>query len=80
MAGWCHSVWWGHRPDSTHGRSADLSGIFGIPAGFIGIIVGTMISPAPSKEVQELVDHVRYPSLEGDTMNTSKEAGGAGAH
>ena len=64
--------WWDINPIAA--------GIFGIPAGFIGIIVGTMISPAPSKEVQELVDHVRYPSLEGDTMNTSKEAGGAGAH
>jgi cation/acetate symporter len=42
------------------------AGIFGIPAGFIGVIVGTLISAPPSKEVQELVDHVRYPSLEGD--------------
>ena len=42
------------------------AGIFGIPAGFIGVIVGTLISAPPSKEVQELVDHVRCPSLEGD--------------
>ena len=42
------------------------AGIFGITAGFIALIVGTLISPAPSKEVQELVDHVRYPNLEGD--------------
>jgi cation/acetate symporter len=42
------------------------AGIFGISAGFIALIVGTLISPAPSKEVQELVDHVRYPNLEGD--------------
>ncbi len=42
------------------------AGIFGIPAGFIGIIVGSLISPAPAKEIQELVDHVRYPSLTGD--------------
>ena len=45
------------------------AGIFGIPAGFIGVIIGTLISAPPSKEVQELVDHVRYPSLEGD-INT----------
>ena len=50
--------WWDINPISA--------GIFGIPAGFIGVIVGTLISPAPSKEVQELVDHVRYPNLEGD--------------
>ena len=42
------------------------AGIFGMPAGIIGVIVGCLICPAPSKEVQELVDHVRYPNLEGD--------------
>jgi cation/acetate symporter len=51
-------LWWDIAPISA--------GIFGIPAGFIGVIVGTLISPAPSKEVQDLVDHVRYPNLEGD--------------
>jgi cation/acetate symporter len=51
-------LWWDINPIS--------SGIFGIPLGFIGVFIGSMISPAPSKEVQELVDHVRYPNLEGD--------------
>ena len=41
-------------------------GVFGMPAGFLGVIIGSLISPAPSKEIQALVDHVRYPSLEGD--------------
>ncbi|MBI5784032.1 MAG: VC_2705 family sodium/solute symporter [Rhodocyclales bacterium] len=54
--------WWDINPIA--------SGIFGIPLGFIGVIVGSLISPAPSKEVQELVDHVRYPNLEGD-INTA---------
>jgi cation/acetate symporter len=49
--------WWDINPIAA--------GIFGIPAGFIGVIVGSLISPAPSKEVQDLVDHVRYPNLEG---------------
>jgi cation/acetate symporter len=48
--------WWDINPISA--------GIFGIPAGIIGVIVGSLISPAPSKEIQELVDHVRYPNLE----------------
>jgi cation/acetate symporter len=65
-------LWWDINPISA--------GIFGIPAGFIGLIVGSLISPAPSRDVQELVDHVRYPSLEGDLMNTSAQAGGAGGH
>jgi cation/acetate symporter len=54
--------WWDINPISA--------GIFGIPAGIIGVIIGSLISPAPSKEIQELVDHVRYPNLEGD-INTA---------
>ena len=42
------------------------AGVFGMPAGFLGVIIGSLISKAPSKEIQELVDHVRYPSLEAD--------------
>ncbi|MDP1957307.1 MAG: VC_2705 family sodium/solute symporter, partial [Rhodocyclaceae bacterium] len=49
--------WWDIAPISA--------GTFGIPAGFLGIIIGSLISPAPSKEIQEMVDHVRYPSLDG---------------
>jgi len=48
-------LWWDINPISA--------GIFGIPAGFIGIIIGSLISPAPQKDIQELVDHVRYPDL-----------------
>jgi cation/acetate symporter len=50
--------WWDINPISA--------GIFGIPAGFLGIIVGSLITAPPSKEVQEMVDHVRYPNLEGN--------------
>jgi cation/acetate symporter len=50
--------WWDINPISA--------GTFGIPAGFLGVIIGSLISPAPSKEIQDLVDHVRYPNLEGD--------------
>jgi cation/acetate symporter len=51
-------LWWDINPISA--------GIFGMPAGIIGVIVGSLLTAAPSKEVQELVDHVRYPNLEGD--------------
>ena len=50
--------WWDINPISA--------GTFGIPAGFLGLIIGSLISPAPNKEIQDLVDHVRYPNLEGD--------------
>ena len=46
------------------------AGVFGMPAGFLGVIIGSLISPAPNKEIQDLVDHCRYPSLEGD-INTN---------
>jgi cation/acetate symporter len=51
-------LWWDINPIS--------SAIFGIPLGFLGVIVGSLISAPPSREVQELVDHVRYPHLEGN--------------
>jgi cation/acetate symporter len=57
-------LWWDINPISA--------GTFGIPVGFIGVIVGSLISPAPSKEVQELVDHVRYPNLVGDIDSTGR--------
>ena len=42
------------------------AGVFGMPIGFLGVIVGSLVSRAPSAEIQELVDHVRYPNLVGD--------------
>jgi cation/acetate symporter len=51
-------MWFGIQPISA--------GIFGIPAGFIAAIIGSLIAPNTNKEVIELVDHVRYPSLAGD--------------
>ncbi len=49
-------LWWDINPISA--------GLFGIPVGFLGVIIGSLISSAPSREVQELVDHVRYPNLD----------------
>jgi cation/acetate symporter len=48
------------------------SGIFGIPVGFLAIIVVSLLTAEPEKEVQDLVEHVRYPSLESglDTRGT----------
>lgn len=45
------------------------AGVFGLPIGIITIIVVSLLTPEPSKQVQELVDHVRYPHLRGD-INT----------
>jgi cation/acetate symporter len=48
-------LWWDINPISA--------GIFGMAAGFTGVIVGSLVTAAPGKEVQDMVDHVRYPSL-----------------
>jgi cation/acetate symporter len=39
------------------------AGIFGIPAGFITIIMVSLMTRAPSEEVQHLVEDLRYPNL-----------------
>ncbi len=48
-----------------YGMGPITAGVFGVPVGIITIIVVSMLTPAPSKEVQELVEHVRYPNLQG---------------
>ena len=48
-------LWFGIQPISA--------GVFGVPLGFAVIILVSLVTPAPKKEVQELVEHVRYPNL-----------------
>jgi cation/acetate symporter len=55
-------TWWGIQAISA--------GLWGVPLGFAVIIIVSLLTPAPQREVQELVEHVRYPNLKGDTMNT----------
>ncbi len=58
-------------PDNTWwGISAISAGIWGVPVGFAVIIIVSLLTPAPDREVQELVEHVRYPNLVGDKLNT----------
>ena len=49
------NIWWGIQPISA--------GLFGVPLGFAVIIIVSLLTPAPRKETQELVEHVRYPEL-----------------
>ncbi len=48
-------LWFGILPISA--------GIFGVPLGFAVIIIVSLLTPAPSADTQELVEHVRYPNL-----------------
>ena len=49
-------LWWDIAPISA--------GTFGVPAGFLGMIIGSLLTPAPSREIEEMVDNFRYPSLD----------------
>ncbi|MEK6593502.1 MAG: sodium:solute symporter family protein [Pseudomonadota bacterium] len=42
------------------------AGVFGLPLGMAVIVIVSLLTPAPEKDVQELVEHVRYPHLRGD--------------
>jgi cation/acetate symporter len=48
-------LWFGIQPISA--------GVFGVPLGFAVIILVSLVTPAPSAKVQELVEHIRYPNL-----------------
>ena len=50
-------MWFGISPISA--------GIFGIPVGFTTMIVVSLLTKAPDKKIQELIEHVRYPHLKG---------------
>ena len=59
--------WFGTTPITKwFGLEPISAGMFGVPVGIITIFVVSLVTPAPDKEVQELVDHVRYPNLTGD--------------
>ena len=53
-------LWWDIQPISA--------GVFGVPIGFAVIILVSLVTPAPSRKVQELVEHVRYPTLRADPV------------
>ncbi len=53
-------LWFGLNPVSA--------GVFGLPVGLLTIIIVSLLTSPPSKQVQELVEHVRYPHLRGDTL------------
>ena len=54
--------------DLWFGLSPVSAGMFGLPVGLLTIIIVSLMTSPPSKEVQELVEHVRYPHLRGDTV------------
>ncbi len=53
-------LWWDINPIS--------GGVFGMLTGFIGVIIGSLLTAEPPREIQEMVDYVRYPKLENDSQ------------
>jgi cation/acetate symporter len=51
-------LWWGIQPISA--------GIFGVPVGLAVIVLVSLVTPAPNRKLQELVEHVRYPGFKKD--------------
>jgi cation/acetate symporter len=49
------NIWWGIQPISA--------GLWGVPLGFVVIIIVSLLTPAPKAEVMEFVEHVRYPNV-----------------
>ena len=49
------NTWWGILPISA--------GVFGVPFGFAVIIIVSLITPAPKRKTQKLIEHVRYPNV-----------------
>ena len=67
---------------SWFGITTIASGVFGIPVGFLTIYIVSLLTAAPTKEMQDLVENVRYPKtgwrLRGDQRRSlSRIAGGA---
>ena len=62
--------WWGVRNISA--------ALFGLPVGFVAIWIVSLLTPAPSKEVMDMVDATRRPS--GDMILQDKGSGMVGGH
>ena len=51
------NTWWDIAPISAR--------IFGVPVGFAVIIIVSLLTKEPEKEVQDMVENVRFPSFDG---------------
>ncbi len=56
------------------------SGIFGLPVAIILCVVVSLLTKAPPKEIQDLVDNLRNPITDDDTMAKYGSAGASAGH
>ena len=55
-------LWWGIQPISA--------AVFGTPFGILVLVIVSLLTPAADQQTQDFVEHVRYPNLAGDTVET----------
>jgi cation/acetate symporter len=48
-------LWWGIQPISA--------GVFGVPAGFVALVIVSLLTKAPEERTQQFVEYLRYPVL-----------------
>ena len=46
------------------GIQSTSAGIWGVMIGFVTIVVVSLLTPAPGREIQDFVEEVRYPEIE----------------
>ena len=68
MAKWFQGTWL-----SRQGLSNIASGVIGIPVAFLVTIVVSLMTKAPSKELQDFIDQIRIPKG-GPVMSEAKPA------
>lgn len=57
---WLRQLGWSMAP--WFGIQSSAAGVFGIPAGFLAVILVSLMTRPPTLEVQEFVEQVRYPA------------------
>ena len=54
-----HPFFGGSMANSWFDINPISAGVFGVPLGFVTIIIISLLTPPPPKEIQDLVDYVR---------------------
>ena len=60
-----HGFFGGSMDNAWFGINPIAAGAFGVPLGFLTIVLVSLLTPEPPQEIQDLVDFVRYPQLPG---------------
>ena len=64
-------AWFGTtKMDLWFGIAPISAAVFGAPFGVLVLVVVSLLTPSPDKQTQDFVEHVRYPYLAGDTVET----------